>query len=284
MVLIEIIKSRKEQIFILIFFASILFSCDTKDYEQKSSSSIPEGYSLVWSDEFDIDGLPDSNKWNYDTEANEPGWYNDELQYYSDSRLENSRVSNGKLLIIARKEALTNASDYGGQAYTSARLITRGKANWKYGFMEIRAKLPCGLGTWPAIWLLGDNDILWPGNGEIDIMEQVGLYPNEITGTIHTTATEGTSGDGNFIIIDDVCEVFHNYQLTWTPENITISVDGTPFHIYENQGNGTNSWPFDNPFYLILNLAIGGEMAGPTIDDSIFPVQMEIDYVRIYQK
>ena len=278
-------KSRKGQILILLFFAVVLFSCNTTDdNKQNSSSDIPEGYNLVWSDEFDVDGLPDSSKWNFDTEANETGWYNNELQYYSDSRLENAKVSNGKLMIIARKEALINADDYGGQAYTSARLITKGKANWTYGFMEIRAKLPCGLGTWPAIWLLGDNDTPWPGNGEIDIMEQVGLHPNEITGTIHTTSTAGTSGDGSSIIVNDACEVFHNYQLTWTPEIITISVDGIPFHTYNNKGTGTNSWPFDNPQYLLLNLAIGGDMAGPTVDDAIFPVQMEVDYVRIYQK
>lgn len=279
---IEILK--RKQIFILIILSIIFCSCDKKEKQQDNSLGILDGYNLVWSDEFDIDGLPDSSKWDYDIEANETGWYNEELQYYSYGRIENSKVSDGKLMITARKEALTNAGDYGGQEYTSARLITKGKANWKYGFFEIRAKLPCGLGTWPAIWLLGDNNILWPGNGEIDIMEQVGLYPDEISGTVHTASTEGTSGDGNLVIINDVCEVFHNYQLTWTPEKITIAVDGTPFHTYINQGTGTSSWPFDNPHYLLLNLAIGGEMAGTTIGDNIFPVQMEVEYVRIYQK
>lgn len=283
MKLIKILNSRSKQIFTLIFFAIILCSCEKNDNELNNSSDIPDGYNLVWSDEFDIDGLPNSSKWDYDIEANETGWYNDELQYYSYGRLENSIVSNGKLIITARKERLTNAEDYGGQEYTSARLITMGKANWEYGFMEIRAKLPCGLGTWPAIWLLGDNDIPWPGNGEIDIMEQVGLYPNEISGTVHTTSTAGTFGDGSLVEINDACEVFHNYQLTWTSEKITIAVDGTTFHTYLNQGTGIDSWPFDNPHYLLLNLAIGGEMAGPTVDDSIFPIQLEIEYVRIYQ-
>tara|TARA_R110002049_G_scaffold181457_3_gene348893 strand:- start:21 stop:872 length:852 start_codon:yes stop_codon:yes gene_type:complete len=277
------VKNRRVSIAILTF-TIFLCSCDTKENELDSSLDASEGYHLVWSDEFNVDGLPDSNKWLFDTEANETGWYNNELQYYANNRIENAKVSNGKLMIIARKETLVDASDYGGQAYTSARLITRGKANWTYGFMEIRAKLPCGLGTWPAIWLLGDSNIPWPGNGEIDIMEQVGLFPSEITGTIHNASTAGTSGDGNFIIIDDVCEIFHKYQLTWTVEKITISVDGTPFHTYDNLKNGNRSWPFDNPSYLLLNLAIGGDMAGPTVDDAIFPVQMEIDYVRIYKK
>lgn len=274
----------KSRVLIVLFFFMAFTSCDQEENQPESPSEIPEGYRLVWSDEFTVDGLPNAEKWNFDTEANETGWYNDELQYYADSRLENARVSEGTLKMIARKESLTSADDYGGQAYTSARLITKGKAHWQYGFMEVRAKLPCGLGTWPAIWLLGDNDIPWPGNGEIDVMEQVGLYPDQITGTIHTTATAGTSGDGSAIMVEDACEAFHKYQLTWTPESITIAVDGTAFHHYENQGNGSDSWPFDGPFYLILNLAIGGEMAGPTVDDSIFPVQMEIDYVRIYQQ
>jgi beta-glucanase (GH16 family) len=280
---IEIIKNGRTSIVCIMLIASFC-ACDSKDNQPAASSDVPEGYKLVWSDEFNVDGLPDSDKWSFDTEANETGWYNNELQYYGDGRMENSKVSDGKLMIIARKEALTSADDYGGQDYTSARLITQGKASWTYGFIEVRAKLPCGVGTWPAIWLLGDSDIPWPASGEIDMMEQVGSQPDEITGTIHTTSTAGTSGDGNLTIMDDVCEVFHNYQLTWTAEQLTLAVDGKPFHTYKNKGTGTDSWPFDKPFYLLLNLAIGGDMAGPIVDDTIFPVQMEIDYVRIYQK
>ena len=145
---------------------------------------MPAGYNLVWQDEFDIAGLPSSTKWAYDTEANQTGWYNNEKQYYAAARLQNSEVKNGKLIITARKEALTSAADYGGQQYTSARLITNGKASWTYGHFEIRAKMPCGKGTWPAIWTLGTVNDPWPANGEIDIMEHVGMDPTTVHGTI----------------------------------------------------------------------------------------------------
>lgn len=249
-----------------------------------SPSNAPASYALVWADEFSADGLPDPAKWQYDTEANKTGWYNNELQYYSAGRLENSRISNGKLIITARKEALTSAADYGGQAYTSARLITRDKASWTYGFFEVRAKLPCGLGTWPAIWMLGTANVPHPANGEIDIMEQVGKNPTSIEGTIYTAATGATSGGASGATqISDACTNFHNYQLTWTPDALIIGVDNLPYFTYANPKNGTASWPFDKPQYLLLNLAIGGDMGG-TVDDRIFPVQMEIEYVRVYQK
>jgi len=246
-------------------------------------SGAPPGYALVWSDEFAGTGLPDSSKWSYDTEANATGWYNNELQYYAVGRLENSKVGNGALVITAHKEMLSSAPDYGGQAYTSARLITRGKASWTYGFFEVRAKLPCGQGTWPAIWMLGANNDAWPANGEIDIMEQVGMKPAEITGTIHTAATAGTSGIGGMTQITDACTKFHNYQLTWAAASLAIGVDNVTYFTYKNPGAGKASWPFDGPQYLILNLAIGGDMGG-AVDDGIFPVQMEVEYVRIYQK
>jgi len=250
-----------------------------------TSAGPPAGYTLAWSDEFNVDGLPDSAKWTYDTEANATGWYNNELQYYAAGRPENARVSSGKLIITARKEALTTQADYGGQQYSSARLITRGKASWTGGFVEVRAKLPCGRGTWPAIWMLGVNG-QWPANGEIDIMEQTGSQPSTIYGTVHNAATAGSVGsvgNGSHTTVADACTSFHNYQLTWTPQSLAIGVDGRVYHTYANPGTGSAGWPFDQPQYLLLNLAIGGDMGGP-VDDSIFPVQMEVDYVRIYQK
>ena len=247
------------------------------------SASAPNGYKLVWSDEFDSQGLPDPQKWAYDTEANKTGWYNNEKQYYAVERPENSRIEDGKLIITARKERLVSASDYGGQDYSSARLITRGKASWIYGHYEIRARLPCGLGTWPAFWMLGPDEIPWPDNGEIDIMEQVGKAPNKITGTIHTKATAGTFGIGGETLIGDACGSFHTYYTTWTPKEISMGVDGKSYFTYKNPGKGTASWPFDTPHYLLINLAIGGDMAGK-VDNAIFPVSMDIDYVRVYQK
>ena len=237
-------------------------------------------YTLVWSDEFDVDGLPDATKWDYDTSANRTGWFNHELQYYARDRAENARVSGGRLIITARKEALSSRSDWGGQQYSSARLLTRGKASWTYGKMEIRAKMPCGAGTWPAIWTLGTGGA-WPADGEIDIMEQVGRDPTRILGTLHTTLSGGT-GTGGQIQIADACTAFHNYQMTWTKDEIRISVDGTDYYRMANPGTGHSAWPFDSPQYLLLNLAIGGDLGG-AVNDAIFPVTFEVDYVRVYQ-
>ncbi|GAB5349068.1 glycoside hydrolase family 16 protein [Alteriqipengyuania sp. 357] len=241
-----------------------------------------DGYELVWADEFEKDGLPDPDKWVWDTHANRTGWYNEELQYYADRRAENARVEDGKLIITARKEALRDEADWGGQEYSSARLITRGKAEWTYGMFEVRAKLPCGEGSWPAIWMLGTTQG-WPDGGEIDIMEHVGKTPADVFGTIHNRSTAGTSGDGGSIKVEDACAAFHDYQMVWTPDLITIAVDGTPFHRYRNAGTGNAQWPFDKPQYMLLNLAVGGAMGG-AVDDWIFPIRFEVEHVRVYQK
>lgn len=248
------------------------------------AGGVPTGWKLVWSDEFDVDGLPDAAKWEYDVAFNKAGWFNRELQYYAKARKENSRVADGKLVITARKEKLSGAPDYGGQSYTSARLFTRGKADWTYGFFEIRAKLPCGLGTWPAIWMLGQKGD-WPMLGEIDIMEHVGKKKGEVLGTVHTEAYNHRIGTqkGATIMLPDACEAFHNYQLKWDAEQIVIGVDGKYYFQFVNPKDGDmKKWPFSAPQYLLLNLAIGGDLGGP-VDDAIFPVQMEVDYVRVYQ-
>jgi beta-glucanase (GH16 family) len=264
----------------LLCFASFLVAAPAAGAQE---AKIPAGYKLVWSDEFDRAGMPEPGKWVDDTEANKSGWYNNEKQYYAAERPENAQVNNGNLVITARKERLTSVPDDGGQNYTSARLVTRGKAAWTYGHFAIRARLPCGKGTWPAFWMLGPDEIPWPENGEIDIMEQVGSAPDKIKGTIHTKATAGTFGVGSEIIVSDACRSFHVYSMTWTPAEISIGVDGRSFFTYKNSQEGSSSWPFDTPHFLLLNLAIGGDMAGE-IDDTIFPVSMEIDYVRVYQK
>ena len=246
-----------------------------------ASAQVPAGYSLVWSDEFDRAGQPDPAKWIADTQFNKTGWFNDERQYYAAGRPENARIEDGRLIITARRETLSKARDFGGQQYTSARLITRGKAEWTYGYFEIRAKLPCGQGTWPAIWTLGNGD--WPDAGEIDIMEQVGAKPDELLGTIHNRGTAGTPGDGSRIHYPGMCDAFHTYTLDWTPAALKIAVDGTPVHIYTKAGKSAAGWPFDKPQYLILNLAVGGVLGGK-VDDTIFPRRFEVDYVRVYQR
>lgn len=249
------------------------------------AGGIPANWKLVWADEFDRDGLPDSSKWDYDTERNKAGWFNNELQYYSRARLENAAVSKGVLTITALKERLTSAADYGGQAYTSARLLSRGKASWTYGFFEIRAKLPCGLGTWPAIWMLGTKGA-WPDDGEIDIMEHVGKNKGQILGSAYSNYYNWANGTGNTksTTVADACDAFHNYQLYWDADQLAIAVDGKYYFQFVNAKTGDyKKWPFDQPQYLLLNLAIGGDLGG-TVDDTIFPSKFEIDYVRVYQK
>jgi beta-glucanase (GH16 family) len=240
------------------------------------------GYELVWADEFDTDGPPDPAKWAWDTHANKIGWYNKELQYYAADRPENARVEGGCLIITARRETLADRADHGGQGYTSARLITKGKAEFTYGLIEVRAKLPCGKGSWPAIWTLGAT-APWPDGGEIDIMEHVGATPGDIFGTIHNRATAGTFGNSGKTRVDDACTAFHDYQLLWTPREIRFAVDGKPYHRYANAGTGGEQWPFDQPHYLLLNLAIGGAMGGE-VDDTIFPASFEIEHVRVYRQ
>jgi len=244
----------------------------------------PAGWKLVWSDEFEQAGLPSADKWMFDTERNKAGWYNNERQYYSKDRLENARVADGKLTITALKEQLSSAPDFGGQAYTSARLLTRGKASWTYGFFEIRAKLPCGLGTWPAIWMLGTKGA-WPEDGEIDIMEHVGKNKGQILGSAYTHFYNWANGTGNTkaTTVNDACDVFHNYQLYWDQNQLAIAVDDKYYFQFVNAKTGDyKKWPFDQLQYLILNLAIGGDLGG-AVDDSIFPSRFEIDYVRVYQ-
>jgi len=250
--------------------------------------STPDGYSLVWADEFDADGLPDATKWAYDTFRNKDGWWNEERQYYSANRANNARIENGKLVIEARKDGdqLTSYSDYGGQDYSSARLFTKGKASWTYGYFEMRAKLPCGRGLWPAIWTLPEKPGQWPDSGEIDIMEYVGHNPDTFHATIHTQDYNHTKKTevGKKLTVKTACKAFHTHSLLWTPNAITVAVDGRPYFQYENDGKGDGSWPFDRAHHIILNIAVGGTWGGQKgIDAAAFPAQMEIDYVRVYQ-
>lgn len=244
------------------------------------------GWTLVWQDEFNKPGLPDSSKWVYDTEYNQRGWWNGELQYYSANRLENARVADGKLLITARQERLTSASDYGNQNYTSARLMTRGKASWTYGRFEIRAKLPCTLGTWPAIWMLGTGGI-WPEDGEIDIMEQKGFSntdKRQVLGTVHMAANNGGNSLGETTSLPAACTDFNIYQMTWDADKVVMGVNNLDYFTYNNPRNGNRSqWPFDRDQYLLLNVAVGGALGG-AIDNAKLPASMEVDYVRVYRK
>lgn len=248
-----------------------------------NSANVPPGYSLVWSDEFTSGAaqLPDSTKWAYDTFRNAFGWFNGELQYYANARLQNSVVQNGVLRIIARQESLVGQiSDWGGQNYTSARLMTQGKASWTYGFFEVRAKLPCGAGTWPAIWTLGASTTIWPDQGEIDIMEQTGWDKSNVLGTAHTPAGFGGGGSTGNVSVADACTAFHNYQIKWTPASIEWLVDG---QTYRPAFLRFAAWPFDKPQYLLLNVAVGGTLGGVVNNATLSNTALEVDYVRVYQ-
>lgn len=255
-------------------------------------------WKLVWSDEFDKPGQPDPAKWNY-----EEGFIrNNEAQYYTRARPENARVENGMLVIEARKERFANPryqpgtpeSARGGRGrefaeYTSASLTTRGKASWTYGRIEVRAKLPPGRGTWPAIWMLGTNSaqVGWPAGGEIDIMEFVGFDPGIIHANIHTRKYNHVkkTGKGSQITITDASEAFHVYALEWDAQHLDFFVDDHKYFTYTNEGSGVDAWPYDKDQYLILNLAIGGAWGGAKgIDETCFPQRYYIDYVRVYQR
>jgi len=243
---------------------------------------------LIWSDEFNGKSL-DMSKWSFDTSRNKLGWYNKELQYYAANRPENLRLENGKLIIELRKDpaAIDRFADWGNQQYSSAKIVTKGKAAFDTGFAEVSAKLPCTRGTWPAIWMLPEGDSPWPDGGEIDILEQVGSQPNVAHATLHTRLFNHVmhTGRGAETPVPTACSAFHRYQLAWTNEAITIGVDGRAYmRVRNDQSGGSGAWPFDTPFYLILNLAMGGDWAGAKgIDDAALPQRMEVDYVRVWQ-
>lgn len=243
---------------------------------------VTKGYKLVWSDEFLYSGLPDINKWAFEEGGN--GWGNNELQYYTRSDTSNAVVSNGVLKITALKEHKENSK------YTSARLVTQGKAAWRYGRIEARAKLPNGVGVWPAFWMLGNNinTVGWPDCGEIDIMEYVGYKPEEIIGTIHTKAFNHIVGTqkGGQTTRRRLTDEFNVYAIEWDAGSIRFFLNETPYYEFKKPTNATASeWPFDQSFFVILNLAIGGNLGGKEgVDDSIFPATYTIDYVRVYQK
>ena len=264
---------------------SILFisgGCkDSNSNDPNPDSEIPAGYQLVWSDEFNYIGLPDASKWSYDIGGS--GWGNEEAQYYTDSRLANAEVKGGQLFINAIKE------DFEGKKYTSARLVTRTKGDWLYGRIEVRAKLPDGVGMWPAIWMLPTDWAYggWPDSGEIDIMENLGYIPYFISATVQTQSYNFRSNSQKQAItgVPDCYTQFHNYILEWESRELRIYVDSKLYQAFKNEGTGYRVWPFDKQFHLILNVAVGGTFGGAQgIDDSIFPRSMVIDYVRVYQK
>lgn len=248
------------------------------------TASAQSQWKLVWSDEFDYKGLPDPAKWAYDVGGH--GWGNKELQFYTKDRKENARVENGHLVIEARRE------EWEGRQYTSARLVTKHKADWLYGRIEVRAKLPSGRGTWPAIWMLptGWEYGNWPNSGEIDIMEHVGFDPNVVHASVHTKSYNHSINTHKTakITVANALSDFNVYAAEWDDHEIRIYVNEQHYFTFRNEGLGNSAadfavWPFDKPFHLLLNIAVGGNWGGQKgVDETIWPQRMEVDYVRVY--
>jgi beta-glucanase (GH16 family) len=242
------------------------------------------GWELVWQDEFEGEAINRAN-WTFDLGG--WGWGNGEAQYYTD-RPENARVENGLLVIEARQEKYENSY------YTSARLITQGLQDFQYGRIEARIKVPYGAGTWPAFWMLGSDfqrnpddpiDSNWPDAGEIDIMEHVGREPDLIMGTVHGPGYSGALGIGRWNRQEyDIAEDFHTYAIEWNYDGITWIYDGEPYFTLEREAVGEREWVFDKEFFILLNLALGGQLAGPIGLDTKFPANVYVDYVRVYQE
>lgn len=236
-------------------------------------------YVMVWNDEFNTPGLPDSTKWDYEIGK----LRNNELQYYTYKRKENARIQDTVLIIEARKESFM------GAAYTSASLKSKLKGDWLYGKFEIRAKVPTGRGTWPAIWMLPTDDEYggWPKSGEIDIMEYVGMSANNLYYTAHFqgTGTSGHESSGTYKVFNQPYNKFITFSLVWTPTSLEWYADGVKTHTYSKPLNADyRAWPFDKMFYMILNLAYGGNWAAQQgIDDTKLPHKFYVDYIRVYQ-
>ena len=236
------------------------------------------GYNLVWNDEFSS-ATVDATNWNYETGGG--GWGNNELENYTNST-NNAYTSNGCLVIEARKENL------GTSNYTSARLTTLNKKQFTYGRIDIRAKLPVASGMWPALWMLGSNIATnpWPACGETDIMELVGTNPNRVTGSVHWALANGTSGTINknfFLTTGDFSLKFHVYSLVWKQNIIQMYVDDQLYMTAKNTDITSGTWPFNNPSFLIFNLAVGGDWPGSPNTSTIFPQRLLVDYVRWFQ-
>lgn len=257
--------------------SGVLFSCTDKDNIPPITTPVIPSDKVwayettpVFEDNFSVNGSPDPTKWGYDIGGS--GWGNNELQFYT-NRQDNAVVSGGTLKIIAKKE------NYSGSAYTSARLLTKDKFSIKYGKIEVRAKMPTGIGTWPALWMLGSNysSVGWPACGEIDIMEHLGRDLNKIYSSLHYPGYFGGNAVTKTLVIPTATSAFHNYIVEWTPNYIKFYVDTQLFHTFTNK----NLLPFNQKFFMIMNMAMGGNFGG-AVDPSFVSATMEVDYVKVY--
>jgi beta-glucanase (GH16 family) len=247
------------------------------------------GFTLAWSDEFNgADGSsPDASKWTYDTGGN--GWGNNELEYYT-NRTQNAQIKSGNLVITAQKETYTG-SDGVTRNYTSARLKTQGLFNQAYGRFEARIKIPAGQGMWPAFWMLGNNisSVSWPKCGEIDIMENIGKEPGTVHGSLHSSSTTSRTSDASAPFSlpagQHFADDFHLYAVEWEPGTIRFYVDSNLYSTFtQSQWPAGGAWTFDHPFFILLNVAVGGDWPTSPDNTTVFPQQMLVDYVRVYTK
>ena len=255
----------------------VISSCSTDE-----TQTVAKFENLVWQDEFDSDGQPNPANWGYNIGTGENGWGNNELQFYTE-RPDNVTVQNGILVITAKEE------DYNGSSYTSARLLTKGKFEQTHGRFEARIRVPYGKGLWPAFWLLGDDSNgteIWPEIGEIDIMEYVGSEPTKVFGTVHGPGYSGAEGVTKaYELENDRFDAgFHVFGIEWAPDYINYYVDDVLYNQI-TPDDVTGEWVFDNgPFYIILNVAVGGSLPGSPNAETVFPQTMLVDYVRVFKK
>lgn len=269
---------------LLLLVAVLITTTQCVSSQSTPTEAAPGQWRLVWSDEFNVQGLPDSKKWSYDVGGH--GWGNKELQFYTDGRKENARVENGVLIIEARRD------NWEGHEYTSARLVSKAKGDWLYGRFEARAKLPTGKGAWPAIWMLPTAWKYggWPNSGEIDIMEQVGFEPNVVHASVHTESYNHKINTHKTATADvpNATTAFNVYAVEWSPEEIRGYVNDQLYFTFKNErlvnpSADYKEWPFDQQFHLLLNVAVGGMWGGQQgVDPVVWPQRMVIDYVRVY--
>lgn len=259
---------------LLIATLTLFLGCSTDEKQVVITKT-----NLVMSEEFNTDGTPDSNLWSFNIGTGNNGWGNNELQYYT-NRAENIKVENGMLKITARRE------QYLGSSYTSARITTKGKFEQKYGRIEARIKLPWGKGIWPAFWMLGANSdtVIWPQCGEIDIMEYLGNNPTTVFGTVHGPGySGGESVSKSYTLPNDRFDNdFHVFGIEWDENYINYYIDDVLYNQITPE-DVPGEWVFNEPFYIILNMAVGGNLPGVPNTETVFPQEMLIDYVRVYQ-
>ena len=251
----------KKRIAYLIFLV-IFYSCNKES-------------KLIWEDNFDEANL-NEQIWNFELGNGCPdncGWGNNEKEIYTKN---NHKIEDGHLIITIKKE---------DSVYTSTRITTRGKKEFQYGRIEARAKLPVGKGLWPAFWMLGSNisEVGWPMCGEIDILEYVGREPKTVYTSLHTQNSHGNTINSKKTFIEDIEQGFHIYAIDWTKDKIDFYVDEKLIYTFSPQDKTTEVWPFDQPFYILINMAIGGNFGGFEIDDTVLPQEFIIDYVKVYK-